>query len=143
MASLNVVPLSVTLSVAGQIAPADLLEIARAGFKSVICNRPDGEGSRQFSSQDMEAAARQAGLTMAYLPVVSGQVTEDDGRAFGSLLKQLPTPVLAYCRSGMRSATLWALSQADRQAWPELVQRVARAGFNLSGVTPPTPNSSR
>lgn len=138
MTLLNFVPLSETVSVAGQISPADMQAIARAGFKSIVCNRPDGESPGCSSSQDLATAASRVGLTMAYLPVVSGRVTANDGREFGALLNQLPTPVLAYCRSGLRSATLWALSQANSQAWPELVHHVARAGFNLSGVTPPT-----
>ncbi|MDZ4102727.1 MAG: TIGR01244 family sulfur transferase [Hydrogenophaga sp.] len=138
MAPLNVVPLSEALSVAGQISPADLMEIARAGFKSVICNRPDGESPGQFSYNDLVVVGSQASLTMAYLPVVSGRVTEEEGRAFGDLLNQMPTPVLAYCRSGLRSATLWALSQAGSQAWPDLLQRAAQAGYNLSGVASPT-----
>ena len=141
MALLNVAALSDTLSVAGQIAPNDLQAIAAAGFKSIVCNRPDGESPGQFHSQDMAAAAHQAGLTTAYLPVVSGRVSPQDGRAFGELLNQLPAPVLAYCRSGMRSATLWALSQAGSRPWPELVQAAAQAGFNLDGIAPPTPPS--
>ncbi len=137
MAAMNFVQLSDTLSVAGQISPDDLQAIARAGFKSVICNRPDGESPGQFSSRELAVAASQAGLTLAYLPVVSGRVTQEDGQSFADLIDQLPTPALAYCRSGMRSATLWALSQAGSQAWPDLVQRAAQAGFNLSSVAPP------
>lgn len=137
MAPINAVPLSESVSVAGQISPADLQAIAEAGFKSIVCNRPDGESPGQFSSQDIATAARQAGLTMAYLPVVTGRVSPQDGREFGELLNQLPGPVLAYCRSGMRSATLWALSQAGSRPWPELVRCAAQAGFNLSGVAPP------
>ncbi len=138
MAALNVTPLSQTLSVAGQVSPHDLPAIAAAGFRSVICNRPDGESPDQFTHLDLASAASQAGLALAYQPVVSGRVTSQDGQAFADLLDRLPTPTLAYCRSGMRSATLWALSQAGSQPWPELVQRAARAGFNLSGVAPPT-----
>lgn len=137
MAPVNLIPLSGTLSVAGQISPADLSEIARAGFKSVICNRPDGESPDQFTHLDLAAAASQAGLTLAYQPVVSGRVTPQDGQAFAELVTRLPKPTLAYCRSGMRSATLWALSQAGSRPWPELVQRAAEAGFNLSGLAPP------
>lgn len=142
MGPLTIIPLSDELSVAGQISPADLPGIARAGFKSVICNRPDGESPGQSSHLDLAAAASQAGLALAYLPVVSGRVTPADGQAFAALLNQLPTPALAYCRSGMRSATLWALSQAGSRPWPELVQRAAQAGFNLSGVARPTQTSS-
>jgi sulfide:quinone oxidoreductase len=129
------------VSVAGQISPADLQAIAEAGFKSIVCNRPDGESPGQFSSQDIATAARHAGLTMAYLPVVTGRVSPQDGREFGDLLNQLPGPVLAYCRSGLRSATLWALSQAGSRPWPELVRCAAQAGFNLSGVVPPATTS--
>ena len=137
MAALKVVPLSETVAVAGQISPADLPAIARAGFKSVICNRPDGEDPGQPPHHELALAASQAGLTLAYLPVVSGRVSPQDGQAFASLLAQLPAPTLAYCRSGMRSATLWALSQAGLQPWPTLVQQAAQAGFKLSGVAPP------
>jgi uncharacterized protein (TIGR01244 family) len=138
MAPINARPLSESVSVAGQISPADLRAIAEAGFKSIVCNRPDGESPGQFSSQDIATAARLAGLTMAYLPVLTGRVSPQDGREFGDLLNQLPGPVLAYCRSGLRSATLWALSQAGSRPWPELVRCAAQAGFNLSGVAPPS-----
>ncbi len=138
MAPLKTVPLSETVSVAGQISPADLPGIARAGFKSIICNRPDGEGPGQPAHRELARAASQAGMALAYLPVVSGRVGPQDGQAFADLLEQLPSPTLAYCRSGMRSATLWALSQAGLQPWPRLVQQAAQAGFNLSGVAQPT-----
>lgn len=137
MAPINFVPLTETLAVAGQISPAALQAIAAAGFKSVVCNRPDSESPEHFSSRDLCAIANRVGVTMAYMPVVSERLTPQDGRDFKALLEQLPTPVLAYCRSGMRSATLWALSQSERQAWPDLVQRAAQAGFNLSELAPP------
>ncbi|MDP1566137.1 MAG: TIGR01244 family sulfur transferase [Polaromonas sp.] len=141
MAPLKVVPLSETVSVAGQISPADLPGIARAGFRSVICNRPDGESPGQVNHHELALASSQAGLPLAYQPVASGRVSQQDGDAFAELLARLPAPTLAYCRSGMRSATLWALSQADRQPWPTLVQQAAQAGFNLSGMAPPTRSS--
>jgi sulfide:quinone oxidoreductase len=53
-----------------------------------------------------------AGLETAYLPVVSGQVGGTDATAFGALLNRLPKRVLAYSRTGTRSATLWSLSEA-------------------------------
>lgn len=137
MTAPRLVPLSDTLSVAGQLSPADLPGIAHAGFKSVVCNRPDNESPGQFNHLDLAAAASQAGLALAYLPVVSGKVVPEDGQAFAALLRQLPAPTLAYCRSGMRSATLWALSEAGSRPWPELVQHAAQAGFNLSGLAPP------
>ena len=100
------------LSVSGQITPSELPEVAGAGFRAVICNRPDGEGADQPSFAEIEAAARAAGLEIRYVPVVPGHVSDEDVTAFGAALVALPKPILAYCRTGMRAATLWSLSEA-------------------------------
>jgi sulfide:quinone oxidoreductase len=99
------------LSVSPQILPDDVAAIAAAGFRSVVCNRPDGEGADQPAFAAIEAAARAAGLQAAYLPVVSGQVKDADVETVATLFATLPKPVFAYCRSGTRSATLWSLAK--------------------------------
>lgn len=100
------------LGVTGQIAVSDLPAIVAAGYRSIICNRPDHEGSDQPEFRQIEQAARADGLVARYLPVVSGSVSPADGLAFGQLLQDLPGPVLAYCRSGARCTTLWHLARA-------------------------------
>ncbi len=100
-----------TFAVAPQIAPEDLPAIAAAGFKSVICNRPDDEGPGQPRFATVAEAAAQAGLQARHLPVVSGQMTEAQVQAMAQLLQELPGPVLAYCRSGARSTQLWQMAQ--------------------------------
>jgi sulfide:quinone oxidoreductase len=127
-------PLPPELSVAQQIAAADLAAIAHAGFRSVICNRPDGEGSDQPGFSELEQAAHGFGLQMRYLPAESGKVTDEQGRQFGELMAELPKPVLAFCRTGMRSTTMWALSQSGAMPLPQIIERSARAGFDLKGV---------
>ncbi len=57
----------------------------------------------------IEAAAKAAGLKARYIPVVAGQISDEDVAAFGAALAELPGPVLAYCRSGARSTALWSL----------------------------------
>lgn len=102
-------------AVVGQIAAGDLAAIAQAGFKSIICNRPDGEGgSAQVAFADIERAAQAQGLQARYLPVVAGQITAEQAAAMSRLLAELPTPVLAYCRSGARSTSLWQMARAQR-----------------------------
>ena len=101
------------ITVASQIAVADIDAIVAAGYRAIICNRPDGEGEDQATFGEIEAAATAHGLAAVYLPVVSGEVTDEDSHKFRQLLQQLPGPVLAYCRSGKRSTTLWTLSQAN------------------------------
>jgi sulfide:quinone oxidoreductase len=98
-------------SVAGQIRPEDVAEIKAQGFRSIMCNRPDGEAPDQTSHAEIEAAAKAEGLVFACVPVVSGQLTEEDVARFRAALADLPQPVVAYCRSGARSQTLWSLAQ--------------------------------
>jgi len=100
------------LSVTAQIEVTDLAEIARLGFKSLIANRPDGESPDQPAFSQIGAAAKMAELEARYIPVVVGQVSDRDVSAFKAAFAELPKPVLAYCRSGTRSAALWDLSKA-------------------------------
>lgn len=98
-------------SVSEQITPEDVKSIAAAGFRSIVCNRPDDEGPGQPRFSEIAAAARAAGLASAYLPVVSGGIAERDVRRFAELIETLPGPVLGFCRSGARSAALWQAAQ--------------------------------
>jgi sulfide:quinone oxidoreductase len=132
------------LSVSEQITSQDIAAIARAGFKSVICNRPDGEGADQPVFAEIETAATAAGLAAEYLPIVSGKVTDDDAAEFGVLMDKLPNPVLAYCRTGTRSTTLWALSEGARgRPLPEILTAAKTAGYDMSGVTRRIANGGR
>jgi len=99
------------VAVAPQHGPKDMEAAAKAGFKSVICNRPDGEGGHdQPQSAEMRAAAEQAGLQFVYLPVDGSNIQAADVSQMGELLDTLPAPVLAYCRSGGRSTKLFMLA---------------------------------
>ncbi|GIX13288.1 MAG: hypothetical protein KatS3mg118_1247 [Paracoccaceae bacterium] len=131
------------LFVSPQIAVADLPALARLGFRAVICNRPDGEGADQPTFEEIEAAARKAGLEAAYVPVQSGKVRDEDVAAFGRALADLPRPVLAYCRTGTRSATLWSLHEAKRRPLPEILAATKAAGYDMSGVARRIANGGR
>ena len=122
------------LSVSPQVMPADMDAIKAAGFRSLICNRPDGEGNDQPLFTEIEQAAAAVGIGAHYLPAESGKLSDAQGWQFGALLASLPGPVLAYCRTGMRSTTLWALSQADRLPLAAIIDAAAGAGYDLRGV---------
>lgn len=100
-------------SVAPQIGIEHVPLIKAAGFKSVISNRPDAEDGAVPHDQ-IEAAAKEAGLTFRYLPVVSGQMTQENIDDQAAALDALPKPVLAYCRSGTRCTNLFAAVQQQR-----------------------------
>lgn len=122
------------VSVSPQITAADVADIKKAGFRAIICNRPDGEGADQSSFEEIEKAAKKAGLTAVYLPIESGMVTDDNVAEFGAVLKDLPRPILGYCRSGTRSATLWSLHEAQKRPLPEILAATKAAGYDMNGV---------
>ncbi|TXN84329.1 TIGR01244 family phosphatase [Methylobacterium sp. WL8] len=122
------------LSVTGQLRPTDVSEAARLGFRSIICNRPDGEGADQPGFAEIERAATEAGLDTRYLPVVSGAVTDADAEAFGVTLRALPGPVLAYCGTGTRSTTLWSLNEGRRgRPLSAILSTAKAAGYDMNG----------
>jgi len=126
--------LTAGLSVSAQILPTDIQAIKDAGFRAIICNRPDGEGADQPTFEEIAKAARKAGIDTANLPVVSGKVTDEDAKAFDKTLSALPGPVLAYCRTGTRSATLWSLAQAGQRSLADILAATKAAGYDMGGV---------
>ncbi len=122
------------LSVSPQINADDVAAIRDAGYRAIICNRPDGEGADQPNFEEIETAAKSAGLEIRYQPITSGMVQDADAEAFGQALMELPGPVLAYCRTGTRSATLWSLSQAKNRPVPEILAATKAAGYDMTGV---------
>lgn len=127
--------LSDSVSVSAFVPPEEIPGLA-GHFRTVINNRPDGEEPGQASSAQIEAAARGAGLRYVHIPVVPGQMTGAEVVAFSKALEDEPGPVLAFCRSGMRSASLWALSQAGRREPDSILEAAAAAGYDLSRLRP-------
>lgn len=101
-------------SVSGQIAPEEIAAIKAAGFKSVICNRPDNEQAGQPSADSVKAAVEAAGLAFRYIPVISGQMTGDNVADMAEALDEMDGPVFAYCRSGTRCTNLYLAVQQNK-----------------------------
>lgn len=124
-----------TLSVIpGAVRTADLAALRDAGFRTILCNRPDGEAPDQPAWKELEEEATRLGLRSHFLPVVSGQVTLGQARQFDTLLAAAEQPVVAFCRTGTRSTTLWALAQAGRKPVAEIIATAGAAGYNLQGL---------
>ena len=126
--------INATLSVSQQILAQDLQGIADQGYRAVICNRPDGEGADQPTFEEIEAAAKAVGLVARYVPVIAGKVQDSDADAFSVAMDELPKPVLAYCRTGTRSATLWSLSKAKTLSVADILAATKAAGYDMAGV---------
>ena len=130
------VPLDDRLSVAAQLGVADLARVAALGFRQVIGNRPDGEVIDQPDAASLAAEARRLGLAFVHLPVVASAIDDADVAAFAAALAGSAGPTLAFCRTGTRSATLWALAEAGRRPAEALLGAAARAGYDLAALRP-------
>ncbi|MFD1008004.1 MULTISPECIES: TIGR01244 family sulfur transferase [Oceanisphaera] len=123
-------------SVAAQVTSDDLLTLKAAGFRTVVCNRPDNEAPEQPSAASLAAQAQSLGMSWHWLPITPGLFTKDNISEFEQLLASANEPVLAFCRTGTRSISLWALAQAPHTASAELLQRATAAGYDLSQLAP-------
>jgi uncharacterized protein (TIGR01244 family) len=105
-------PVAPDVYVAPQLTPEAMAAAARAGIRSVINNRPDFEFEpTQPTNASIEAAAVAAGLEYRFLPVNGMYQSPEQIAAFARLLEELPRPILAFCRSGARSARLVMAAQ--------------------------------
>jgi uncharacterized protein (TIGR01244 family) len=122
------------LQVSPQITPDQAREAAVSGVVLIINNRPDGEEPGQPTNAEVEAAARAAGADYVHIPVV-GRPTPEQARAQAAAVAGAKGPVLAFCRSGTRSITAWALGEAAGGRDPaELARLAAGAGYDLAPV---------
>ena len=119
------------LSVMPQVSETDIAELSRRGFKSIISNRPDGEAADQPTWTALAAAADSHGMEARHIPVVAGQIDDDDVAAFAAALRDLPTPIAAFCRTGTRAALLWALANEGSQSADERIRVAGSQGFDL------------
>jgi len=125
-----------TLVSDGQIEAADLAAAVARGVTMIVCNRPDGEEAGQPSAAEIEAAAKAAGLGFAHVPI-SAEFSGEKVEAMSAALAGAEGRVLIFCKSGTRSAYLWALARAREGAVPEaLLGNAARAGYNLRPILP-------
>ncbi|ONF97144.1 bifunctional protein tyrosine phosphatase family protein/NAD(P)/FAD-dependent oxidoreductase [Sphingomonas jeddahensis] len=120
------------LSVSPQLSLADVGAAQAQGFRTIIVNRPDGEEPDQPTIAAIRHAAGAAGLGVAAIPVTPGKVSDEDIAQFADALRMLEGPVLAYCRTGTRSATLWALAEAKTLSPDAVLKAAATAGYDLS-----------
>lgn len=119
--------------VSGQIAPDDVADFAAQGVTMIVNNRPDGEDPGQPTSAEIEEAAQAAGLDYRSIPIIRG-IGPADAEAMQDAIKATKGKMLAFCRSGTRSALAWALARNDEGMEREEIER------RLAGVgIDPTP----
>jgi sulfide:quinone oxidoreductase len=129
---MNLKPLSPVFSVTPQIEAADIAEVAARGFKSIIGNRPEAEAPDQPAWNSLVAEAERHGMSARQIPVVPGQITPDAVSRFAEALRELPAPIAAFCRTGTRSAMLWALANPEGLSVNERIAVAAAQGYDIA-----------
>lgn len=121
--------------VSGQIAPHEVAALANQGVTLVVNNRPDGEEPGQPLASEIEQAAAQAGIAYRFVPILRGIGPADVEEMQKALREAKDGKMLAFCRSGTRSAFVCALAHRE-EGMPsdEVQQRLTNAGFDPSPI---------
>ena len=128
---------------APQISAEDMPNIAAAGIKRIICNRPDIEVPPSHQAAAIEVAALGAGLEFVCLPLTHQTLTPDVIAQNHALAEECDGPVLAYCASGTRSTIAWALAATAELPIEEILTLAGRGGYDLSTMRPMLEASAR
>lgn len=128
-------PLTPEVSVAGRLDRADIDALAQAGVRTIINNRPDGEDPGQLPAAEARRVAEAHGIVYHHIPITAVTLSRADVDAFAAVLRQAPSPIVAHCRSGTRSALLWALSRMREGADAlSLITQAAQHGIDIAGL---------
>lgn len=120
------------MSVAPQLALEDIADLVKAGYKTVICHRPDAELSASEPSHDVIAEhLAEHDISLIYQPIEN--ITMPEVERFTHWLRDSEGAVLAYCASGTRSTVIWGLGQVfiERNPRGEIAEAAERAGYSI------------
>jgi uncharacterized protein (TIGR01244 family) len=133
--SAQLFPLAPGVSVAGRLDRADIDALAAAGVRTIINNRPDGEDPGQLPAVEARRIAEAHGIAYHHIPITAATLSRADVDAFATALRSGPAPVVAHCRSGTRSALLWALTRMREGANAlSLIAEAAQHGIDIAAL---------
>jgi len=128
----EIIYLTPKFAVTSQLAAADFPQLAEIGFRAVINNRPDGEEESQLPGLEAARGALAAGLQYRAIPAAKLDLfTDPVVGAMESALDHLEGPVIAYCKSGLRSMIVWAAASARRRDVSDVLADLKSAGQDL------------
>lgn len=126
---MDIRPLSSDYAVSPQIEPHDIPAIVEAGFKTLICNRPDSEIPPAVHATAVRRAAEAAGLVFVENPVQPGALSMQNLSIQADAMDQAQGPVLAYCASGNRSSIVWSFIKAADLGVDQVIAATTAAGY--------------
>lgn len=128
-------PLAPGVNIAGRLDRADIDALAKAGVRTIINNRPDGEDPGQLPAAEARRLAGAQGIAYHHIPITAATLSRADVDAFAAVLRDAPGPVVAHCRSGTRSALLLALTRMREGANAlSLIAEAAQHGIDIASL---------
>ena len=128
----KIVYLTTEFAIGPQPSIDDLDTIRAAGFASLLNLRPDDEQGEYLGSQEAKASANAAGLTYAHSPAENHALFETETiDQFEHALMALPSPIFSHCKTGTRTAILWALVAARHRSVEDVITTLRKAGQEL------------
>jgi len=128
-------PLAPGVTVAGRLDRKDIDALAKAGVRTIINNRPDGEDPGQLPAAEAWRIAEAQGIVYQHIPITAATLSRADVDAFAAALRDAPAPVVAHCRSGTRSALLLALTRMRQGANAfSLIAEAAQHGIDIASL---------
>jgi len=123
--------LTPNVSVLAQPSRDDIAALGHRGYRSIIGNRPEGESDDQPAWSELQEAAARADMSAVQIPIVIGQITDEQVAQFRRTLETLPKPIAVFCRSGTRAALMWALANQANLTADERIGIAAKEGYDL------------
>ncbi|MGE0629007.1 MAG: sulfur transferase domain-containing protein [Hyphomicrobiaceae bacterium] len=123
------------VAVSGALGKQDFEALRHAGFRAVISNRPNGEEAGQLDAREEAELASRAGLEFRHVPAAKHAVFELEViQAMSDALDSVDGPVLLHCKTGIRSALMWAAASVRTEPLDCVMNALARAGFPLEDL---------
>ncbi len=128
------VELSTSVWVGPAPNPGSLRQLTEAGFRSIINNQPETDEDLSMTPDEVATEAASVGLSYVHIPVEGRNPLEKDVHRFHDALTSLPPPIFAFCKTGGRSASLWAMASVADLDTETLISRCHHIGFDISGI---------
>lgn len=125
----NTIQLEPAYSVGEAINLADVDQLICAGFRTIVCFRPDNESTDQTPFRAIGAYASARGIQAVHLPVAPGVLDDGVTTSLQLILDTCPAPIFGFCKTGMRAASAWALSKRTEIKSEEILKLLYRHGF--------------
>ncbi|HSQ26826.1 MAG TPA: protein tyrosine phosphatase family protein [Anaerolineales bacterium] len=128
----NFLKLDENLITSGQPSEAQLVEVAEAGYQTVInLALSDAE----YSLKDEAASVRQLGMAYVHIPVIwTAPTLSDLEQFFESMDANQSKKIYVHCAANMRASVFIALYRIIRMGW-----RVEDATIDLLRIWTPDP----